>query len=98
MDKEFVKATLLELAPALKAAGITHIALHGSVVRGEARWDSDVDLLYEFDQPKLSLIGVEKVRNMISDRLGGAAVDLSNRRRLRANIKPNAEREAELVF
>lgn len=44
VDKEDVKAKLLAYEPELKAAGIVHLHLHGSVVRGESGPDSDVDL------------------------------------------------------
>ena len=97
MDKNEVIATLRAHEPELKAAGIAHLALHGSVVRGEAGPESDVDLLYEFDRA-VSLIGFEGIRNLISDILGGVPVDLADRHRLRDHVKPNAEREAELVF
>jgi len=97
MDKERIKAALRAHEQELKAVGIAHLALHGSVVRGEAGPESDVDLLYEFDRA-VSLIGFEGIRNLISDILGGAPVDLADRNKLQGHIKPNAEREAELVF
>ena len=53
MDKEVVKAKLLAHEPELKAAGIIHLHLHGSVVRGEAGLDSDVDLAAVFDRTKV---------------------------------------------
>ena len=52
MDKEAVKAKLLAHEPELRAAGIVHLHLHGSVVRGEAYSDSDVDLAV-FDRTKV---------------------------------------------
>jgi uncharacterized protein len=99
MDKETVKAKLRTLEPDLKAAGLSHVAVWGSTVRGQANRDSDLDLLYEFDQAKTpSLIGLEHIRNFISDSLGGVPVDLADRRHLKAHIRANADREAELVF
>jgi predicted nucleotidyltransferase len=50
MNKENVKATLRAHEPELKAEGIIHLHLHGSVVRGEARPESDVDLAAQFDK------------------------------------------------
>ena len=98
MDKDLVKAKLLELAPALKAAGIVHLHLHGSVVRGEATPDSDVDVAAQFDRAKrLSLIDIVGLQNMMSDVLGVEA-DLCDADRLKERIKANFEREAELVF
>ena len=39
---------LLASEPAIRALGVARLALFGSVVRGEARPDSDVDLLVQF--------------------------------------------------
>lgn len=38
--------------PILKEVGVTHSALFGSVVRGEAREDSDIDILVDFPKGK----------------------------------------------
>ncbi len=46
-------------APILKQHGLTGLWLFGSVVRGDARPDSDIDLFAEFDpQARLSLSSV----------------------------------------
>ena len=98
MDKDLVKAKLRELEPALKAAGIVHLHLHGSVVRGEATPGSDVDVAAQFDKTKrLSLIDLVGMQNMISDVLGVDA-DLCDADRLKEHIQGNFDREAELVF
>ena len=44
-----VIAALRAHEPALRAAGIRTLSLFGSVARGEARPDSDIDLAAEFD-------------------------------------------------
>jgi predicted nucleotidyltransferase len=36
----------------LMNAGIVHLWLFGSYANGNARWDSDIDLLYEYDPSK----------------------------------------------
>jgi uncharacterized protein len=98
MDKDFIQAKLLELEPALKAAGIAHLHLHGSVVRGEATPDSDVDVAAQLDRAKrLSLIDLVGLQNMMSDAIGVEA-DLCDADRLKERVKANFEREAELVF
>ena len=98
MDKDLVKAKLLELEPTLRAAGIIHLHLHGSVVRGEATPDSDVDVAAQFDRAKrLSLIDLVGLQNMMSDALGIEA-DLCDANRLKERVKANFDREAELVF
>ena len=98
MDKDAVKAKLREMEPALKAAGIIHLRLHGSVVRGEATTDSDVDVAAQFDKTKrLPLIDLVGLQNMISDVLGMEA-DLCDADRLKEELQSDFDREAELVF
>ena len=77
MDRDRVIAKLREHEPELKAAGIVHLRLHGSVARGEASEASDVDLIAEFDATMpLSLLDMAGLENRLADLLG-VAVDLS---------------------
>ena len=45
MDKGLVIETLRMHEPELKAAGIVHLRLFGSIARGEASARSDIDLI-----------------------------------------------------
>ena len=49
-ERERVVGLLRARSGALRAQGVRGLALFGSVARGEARPDSDVDLLVELDQ------------------------------------------------
>jgi len=98
MTGEQVKAKLLPYASELNAAGILHLAVHGSVVRGDATPASDVDLIAEFDRSKrLSLLKVIHLENRLTDILGVKA-DLADKLALRPEVAANAERESILVF
>jgi hypothetical protein len=48
-ERERVLRILHEAAPRLRARGITRLSLFGSMARGEARPESDIDLLIEVD-------------------------------------------------
>lgn len=64
MTRDAALAILRPLEPTLRAQGIAHLYLFGSVARDEAREDSDVDLAFDvepgaafnaFDQGRLSV-------------------------------------------
>jgi predicted nucleotidyltransferase len=67
-----ILAKLRELAPAIKAEGVTRLAVFGSRARGDARPDSDLDILIEtFDRSDgTRRFDWSKVMNMIEDSIG----------------------------
>ena len=72
LDRQAVISKLREHEAELRAAGISSLALFGSVARGEAGALSDVDLMAEFDASRtfsLEMIGLE---NRLADILAGA--------------------------
>ena len=98
MGRDRVIAKLREHEPELKAAGIVHLRLHGSVARGEASEASDVDLIAEFDAAKpLSLLDMVGIENRLADLLG-VAVDLSPAKMLKGPVREKAAREAVSAF
>lgn len=72
--------------------GVVDLALFGSTLRGEARPDSDVDVLVSFDGPATSAryFGVQ----FYLEDLLGAPVDLVTDKALRGELRPFIEREA----
>jgi predicted nucleotidyltransferase len=98
MDKEHILLILREHAPELRAAGLLHLRLFGSVARGEASAESDVDLLAEFDRSTpLTLATIGKLETRLTDLLG-ANVDLSSPDWLKEHVRGKAMEEAVIAF
>jgi len=95
---ERVIATLRAHEAELRQAGIQRLSLFGSVARGDAEADSDVDLVAEFDPAaSISLIELVGLERRLGEMLGRSAEVLSGRienPRLQANI----ERDRRFVF
>jgi uncharacterized protein len=98
MDQRFVIEKLRYHERELKAAGILHIQVFGSVARNEATTVSDVDLLADFDKSRrMTLVKVGSLQSRLSDMLG-ARVDLSSTEWMREPVKSKALREAVIAF
>jgi predicted nucleotidyltransferase len=99
VNSSTIVAKLREHQAELKAAGIEHLALHGSYARGTAFHEtSDVDVIADFDRTKrLSLIGRIHLENLLTDLLGTKA-DLADRKLLLPEVAEKARLESILVF
>jgi hypothetical protein len=98
MDKGLVIETLRRHEPELKAAGIVHLSLFGSIARDEASARSDIDLIADFDRSKrLTLYSMAHLENRLSDLLG-AKVDLSPAGSMKERVRARALREAVHAF
>jgi predicted nucleotidyltransferase len=98
MEQRFVIDKLRHHERELKAAGILHIRVFGSVARNEATTLSDVDLLADFDKSKrMTLVKVGSLQSRLSDVLG-VRVDLSSTDWMREPVKSKALREAVIAF
>lgn len=93
MNRDRVMETLVRSKPELVARfGVTRLALFGSTARGEARADSDVDVLVAFDGAASSAryFGVQF---FLEDALG-CPVDLVTEKALRKELRALIEGEA----
>ena len=76
----------------LDALGVTSLRVFGSVARGEAGADSDVDLLVEFKQP-VGLLTMARLQALLTEWLG-QTVDLAEPDALRDTIRERVLAEA----
>jgi predicted nucleotidyltransferase len=75
--------------------GVKSMAIFGSVARDEARPDSDVDILVEFQGPA-TFNGYMDLKFFLEDLLG-RPVDLVTRKSIRPQLKTRIESEAQYV-
>jgi predicted nucleotidyltransferase len=98
MKRDDIIARLKEAEPALRARGIRHVALFGSVARGEERPDSDIDILVDLDpQMHLTIYDYVGIKEYVSDLFGGP-VDVISRGGLKPFIRPRVTAEAIYAF
>ncbi|TMW74747.1 nucleotidyltransferase family protein [Thauera sp. UPWRP] len=93
MHRDLALQKLTQSKPELhRRFGVVDLALFGSTLRGEARPDSDVDVLVRFDGPATSAryFGVQ----FYLEDLLGAPVDLVTDKALREELRHIVEREA----
>ncbi len=78
--------------PAIRAFGVSQVALFGSVARDEADADSDVDVLVDFGSSPTFRSYMGLLRYL--EELLGTKVDLADRKALRAEMRAGIEGEA----
>ncbi len=82
----------------IRARGVTRLALFGSIVRNEARPDSDVDVVVDIEQGrKFSLIDHASLRVFLCD-IFGCEADVVIREDLRPRFRDEVERDTVRVL
>jgi uncharacterized protein len=92
LSRDDVAGLLAGHCEELRALGVRTLSLFGSVARGEARPDSDVDLLVEFDEVP-GFVGYVRLRDRLADILG-RPVDLVMASGLKIQLRERVLSEA----
>ena len=93
LDLERARSILrLHLPKLRRQYGVQSLGLFGSYVRGDQRPGSDLDLLVEFDDRRLTLLEFIALENYLSDLLG-VKVDLVEKETLKPAIGRHILRE-----
>lgn len=98
MDRQEIIARLRENEAALRARGVAHAALFGSRARGNARPDSDTDIMIEIDPD--APVGVWQyvaLKEYIAGLFDGP-VDVVDREALKPYVRPAATTDAIYAF
>ncbi len=98
MHKQDILTTLKNNEPALRARGVMHAALFGSVARGDHSPGSDIDILITINPAaKIGLFEYVDITQYLDDLFEGRA-DVANSATLKSFVRPAAERDAIYAF
>jgi uncharacterized protein len=98
MKRDDIIRRLKECETELRAHGVSHAALFGSVARGEQRPDSDIDIMIELNpDARVTMFDYVDIKEYIEG-LFSEAVDVVNRDGLKPAVRPNATADAIYAF
>jgi|SRR5271169_4682478 len=81
----------------LKRLGVEHLYMFGSMARGEASHDSDVDLFFDYQRGKLGVFELMDVKEYAT-RILGRKTDIMTRDSLHKTLRQAIEATAVRVF
>lgn len=97
-DRDHILRRLRDHEPELKAMGIKRLSLFGSLARGEAGPDSDVDLAAELDHARgIDLLDFAEINLRLNDLLG-AKVDLVSEPARKPGFQAEIDRDRISAF
>jgi predicted nucleotidyltransferase len=97
VNRDQIVATLRRNAADLKRLGVSQLFLFGSTSRDEAGPSSDVDLFFDFDDSRFSLVELVELQERISDLLHARA-DVMSRGSIHPRLRESIESSAVQVF
>lgn len=97
MKREEIIARLRQHEADLKRLGVERLYLFGSMARGDATEDSDIDLFFDYEKGKLGLFELMDVKAFASSILG-RTTDIMTRDSLHKTLRRTIEATALRVF
>jgi hypothetical protein len=98
MHRQQILAKLRENEAALCARGVSHTALFGSRARDDARPDSDIDIMVEFDPAaRVTVFNHAGLKDHIAALFDGP-VDVVSREGLKPYVRPAVMTDAIYAF
>lgn len=98
MTRDEIIAKLQERKADLRAQGVAHAALFGSVARGDDRPDSDIDILVDLDPAiVVTIFDYAGVKDFIAD-MFDRRVDVVSRESLKPRVRPKTTADAIYAF
>ena len=99
MNQHTIVSTLRAHQEDLRCLGVKSLALFGSVARGHARADSDIDIAAVYDDALVhDLMDMGRVAAAIESYLGTDNFDLANEANLSPHIRAQFIREHVRIF
>jgi len=98
MNRDEILDTLKARESDLRAHGVKHAALFGSVARGEQRADSDIDILVDLDPAVVvTMFDYAGLKDYVASLFPGS-VDVVDREALKPRLRPRAAADAIYAF
>ena len=98
MDRQDIIARHRENEAELRARGVAHAALFGSRARGDARPDSDTDIMIEIDpEAPVGVYEYVRIKEYIAN-LFDRKVDVVDREGLKPYVRPAVTSDAIYAF
>lgn len=98
MKRDQVIEKLRQSEQALRARGVAHAALFGSLARGDTDSQNDIDIMVEFDPAaEVTMYGYAGVKNYIAE-LFEASVDVVDRQAMKPRVRQRAAQDALYAF